>query len=463
MTREATRLKTLWYMGAKTRLCEEFLDGAVRDLLSPGGTLLDACCGTAAVARWFAPGYRILANDSQQFASVIARAHLEGDGEWSRELDRLDPQQELGTAISENQRLLEGLVPEALELEDSILPQIIEAVTGPDESAEVLNRYRAFVSEAPLPDGSTVDRHTSSLHQPLAMQLPELLKQRKQRPGEAPALMCTAYWAHVYFGIRQATRIDSIRHAIDQIPLDDPHCRRKQALFMAALLHAVSVSTSGTSHFAQPRSIAGDSELLAVAKRRMIDIDDQFELALDAIRAEWLESPRLDGNKVFCSDIHRLLEAGSPLDEEEVDLVYLDPPYTADNYSRFYHVLETLVDYDYPQLQTRAGELTRGRYPDQEKRFTSDFCSSIKAEEAFRSVARSCRERGASLLISYSTDTGLLTRKWKKSGDENPARRFRELLLEYYGSVEIREKTLMHSGQGDSNRSVRELLLLCED
>ena len=462
MTRETTRLKTLWYMGAKTRLCEEFLDGAVRDLLSPGGTLLDACCGTAAVARWFASGYRILANDSQQFSSVIARAHLEGDGEWTQELDRLEPQQDLGLAISENQRLLDGLVPKALELEDSILSQVIDAVAGPDESPEVLDRYRAFVSEAPLPDGSAADMHISSLHQPLAMQMPELLEQRQQDPNMAPALMCTAYWAHVYFGIRQATRIDSIRHAIDQIPMADPHRCRKQTLYLAALLHAVSVSTSGTSHFAQPRSIARDSELVAVAKRRMIDIDVQFELSLDAIRTEWLESPRLDGNKVYCSDIHGLLEAGSPLDEEDVDLVYLDPPYTADNYSRFYHVLETLVEYDYPQLQTRGGELTRGRYPGQEKRFTSDFCSSIKAEDAFRSVARSCKERGASLLLSYSTDTGLLTRRWRNLGDENPASRFRNLLLEYYGSVEIREKTLMHSGQGDSNRSVRELLLLCE-
>ena len=50
MTRETTRLKTLWYMGAKTRLCEEFLDGAVRDLLSPGGhtsgrVLWNSCSG----------------------------------------------------------------------------------------------------------------------------------------------------------------------------------------------------------------------------------------------------------------------------------------------------------------------------------------------------------------------------------------------------------------------------------
>ena len=31
-----------------------------------------------------------------------------------------------------------------------------------------------------------------------------------------------------------------------------------------------------------------------------------------------------------------------------VDLIYIDPPYTNAHYSRFYHILETLVDYDYP-------------------------------------------------------------------------------------------------------------------
>ncbi|MGB1397952.1 MAG: DNA adenine methylase, partial [Planctomycetota bacterium] len=92
MSAPMTPLRTLWYMGAKTRLCEEFIDGAVRDLVSPGATILDACSGTGAVGRWFAGDYRVLANDAQEFSSVIARAHLEVSEDWARALDRLEPE-----------------------------------------------------------------------------------------------------------------------------------------------------------------------------------------------------------------------------------------------------------------------------------------------------------------------------------------------------------------------------------
>ncbi len=463
MTREATDLRTLWYMGAKTRLCEEFLDGAVRDLLEPGGTLLDACCGTAAVSRWFAPSYRILANDSQQFSAVVAAAHLEGDETWYGALDQLDAEVDLARACNTNSKQLEALVPEALAIEDSLLPAIIAEATGEGSGTAKMEEYRSFVETAPLPDGSTPPAQSSPLHQPFALRWPGMLMERQKNSEATPAVMCTAYWAHVYFGLRQAIRIDSLRYAISQIPHADPHRQRKQKLYLAALLHAVSVCTSGTSHFAQPRSIRGDAELLAVVRRRQIDIDEQFELALEEIRREWMVRPRLPGNRVFCGDIHQILESGSALDGEQLDLVYLDPPYTADNYSRFYHVLETLVNYDYPQLEVRRGEVTKGRYPLQEERFTSDFCSGVRVEDAFRRVALACKERECKLLISYSTDTGLLTSRWKKQGIEQPAKMFREILLEYFGAVEIREKSLMHSGQGDSNKPVRELLLLCEE
>ncbi|MDE0961054.1 MAG: DNA adenine methylase [Planctomycetota bacterium] len=466
MTRELSELRTLWYMGAKTRLCEDFLDGAVRDLLTPGKTLLDGCAGTAAVSRWFAPTYRILSNDVQQFSSVVASAHLEGDESWRTQLDHLDHEQDLASAIEENTQWLTRLTPRALALEDSLLDRVIEEGSGKAGDRGALDRYRSFVAQAPLPNGDrgfAAGEEGADVHQPLASRLEALLDERRKSQVGSPSMLCTAYWSHVYFGLRQSIQIDSIRHAIEAIPHADPHRTRKRAIYLAALLHAVSVSTSGTSHFAQPRSIERDPELIAVVKRRKIDIAQQFELALEAILREWSHKPRLAGNRVFCSDVQELLDPGSPLDDEEVDLVYLDPPYTADNYSRFYHVLETLVAYDYPELESRGGSLTKGRYPKQEIRFRSDFCSSVRVEGAFRRVAHACKERNSRLLISYSTDTGLLTNRWAKQGEQQPERRFRELLLEYYGHVEIREKLLMHSGQGDSNRSVRELLLLCEE
>ncbi|MGE4619962.1 MAG: DNA adenine methylase [Planctomycetota bacterium] len=463
MTRSATELRTFWYMGAKTRLCEEFLNGAVQDLIEPGATLLDACAGTSAVSRWFAPNYQILANDVQEFSATVARAYLEGGPGWPQALDFLDPEEDLAVVCAENLRALEDLVPEALEQETFLLEQIIADGASNDSNSQIFDRYRALVAQAPVPFSPAVETDASSAHEPLSSEMFDILKARREQPAATPAILCTSYWAHVYFGLRQAMKLDSLRRAIAEIPATDPFQIQKQNLYLAALVHAASISTSGTSHFAQPRSIEKNTELVAVARRRSLDIDEQFEFSLDSIRREWGSLPRHEGNRVFCSDVHDLLAKGSPLDEEQVDLVYLDPPYTADNYSRFYHVLETLVSYDYPELERRGGELTRGRYPVQANRFRSDFCSGSRVEDAFRRVVTSCHERGAKLLISYSTDTGLLTRRWHDQGEEQPAGKMRQLILETYGNVEIREQKLMHSGQGDSNRPVRELLLLCED
>lgn len=459
MSAPMTPLRTLWYMGAKTRLCEEFIDGAVRDLVSPGATILDACSGTGAVGRWFAGDYRVLANDAQEFSSVIARAHLEVSEDWARELDRLEPESDLAEARGRNADALESLYAESLTRESELLDQLL--TTDPIEGA-LLTEYRRFCSLVPVPFQSPQNDLQDDPYATIRPLLPEFLSERRRTRESTPAMMCVAYWGQVYFGIKQAIAIDSIRQAINEIPTESEFSQEKKSIYLAALLHAVSVSTSGTSHFAQPRSVEKDKELVAVAKRRSIDIEEQFELALDAIRREVLERPRLSGNRVFCSDVLELLGEDSLLDSEKVDLVYLDPPYTSDNYSRFYHVLETLARYDYPELQCRGDELTKGRYPIRETRFTSDFCSGSQVEEAFRKVAKGCVSRGASLLISYSGDTGLLTKKWTREGHSQPVAQMRDLLLEYFKTVEVREQKLMHSGQGDTNKAVQELLLLCE-
>ncbi|HIN80944.1 MAG TPA: hypothetical protein EYN00_07705 [Planctomycetes bacterium] len=460
MRQNSIELRTLWFMGAKTRLCSEFIDGAVSDLLEPGGTILDLCTGTAAVGRFLSTRYRILANDVQNFSSVVASAHLEGDDAWFSAIEYLDPREDLGRAFESNLRLVTRLAPEALTTEDSLLDQVereLGVSDGPQTGAA--DRYRQFVAATPLPQ---VEPGGSPLFQPLTSAMPGLISQRRRDPTIEPAVLMTCYYTNVYLGLRQAMVIDSLRHAIAQIPETDPFARRKRTFYLAALLHAVSVSTSGTSHFAQPRSLEKDSELLAVVRRRRIDVEEGFYLALDAIRRELGESPRLGGNRVFGLPLDDLLAEGGPLADEKVDLVYLDPPYTADNYSRFYHLLETLVDYDYPELELRGGELTRGRYSLREHRFRSDFCKAGEVEGAFNRVAADCRRLGARLLISYSTDAGLMTKRWSRAGEEKPASRFRDMMRQYYPQVEFREKNLMHSGQGDSNRSVRELLILCE-
>ncbi|MEE8142220.1 MAG: DNA adenine methylase, partial [Planctomycetota bacterium] len=231
----------------------------------------------------------------------------------------------------------------------------------------------------------------------------------------------------------------------------------------AALIYASSISTSGTSHFAQPRSVRKDSELLAVSRRRSLDIDGEFHRALDTIRREWGNRTEHFQHQVYEMEADALLAEDGPLAESEVGVVYLDPPYTADNYSRFYHLLETLVNYDYPELQQRKGTVTKGRYPVRERRYQSDFCKADKVEGAFRRIIEAVQKRGAALLVSYSADSGLLLKHWKANGVKDPVTRFHGMFREFFPKVEIRERQLMHSGQGDSNRKVRELLVLCEN
>jgi adenine-specific DNA-methyltransferase len=82
------------------------------------------------------------------------------------------------------------------------------------------------------------------------------------------------------------------------------------------------------------------------------------------------------------------------------DLAYLDPPYTKDQYSRFYHVFETLHAYRFTDSH---GE---GRLPTD--RATSDFCYATRVETAFRETAGALFNAGVPVLVSYPSN-GLLS------------------------------------------------------
>jgi adenine-specific DNA-methyltransferase len=81
--------------------------------------------------------------------------------------------------------------------------------------------------------------------------------------------------------------------------------------------------------------------------------------------------------------------------------VYLDPPYTRDEYSRYYHVLETIVLYE-------SGPVSgKGRLPQRglANRFASTFNSRMPSivENEIASIIRVCLTNGWSCLWSYSS------------------------------------------------------------
>lgn len=75
----------------------------------------------------------------------------------------------------------------------------------------------------------------------------------------------------------------------------------------------------------------------------------------------------------------------------ECDIVYIDPPYSSRQYSRFYHVIEVIVEWKHPKLYGAALK------PEPEN--MSDYCSS-KAIDAFTSLIGSLRCKY--IVVSYN-------------------------------------------------------------
>jgi adenine-specific DNA-methyltransferase len=124
-------------------------------------------------------------------------------------------------------------------------------------------------------------------------------------------------------------------------------------------------------------------------------------------------------------------------------LVYLDPPYTSAQYSRYYHLIETVFLNDRPEVAFK------GLY--RSDRHQSNFCSSTKVEEAFENAIHLTSSRSCNLLISYS-NAGLITLD-----------RLKKLCKSYYPSVNLRLTNYAHSMQGRGQVSDRkEALLECQ-
>jgi adenine-specific DNA methylase len=419
---------TIWYMGVKTRLLDR-LEQTLTPLLHRaaerrGGApvLLDLFAGTGVVGARLAPHARVVATDVQAYASTLAGARLRPAPGLTAALDRV-----VARAAVAREELC-ARYGELLDAEQRWL-------TGPRDAA-TLQAYRGWAEAE------------ARTHEP------ELEGALRDGAGFPPCLL-TAYYRNVYFGVRQAIELDALRWAVEAE--EEPDTRRA---LLAALLYSASRSTSATAHFAQPRALGRISEVRALLARRSIDVAGLFRERVGEIAHR--QAGRAAGGALAHAHEARRVACHALMDgwgTARLDVVYADPPYTADHYSRFYHVLETLVRYDYPWLARRGGELLKGRYPVAGRRHQSPFSHASTVADAFRSVCRFAASRGAALVWSYARTNGLLVRE-VLGGDMG---RFRALLGEHYGRVHVDEVPLFHSGAGSRNHAASELIVTCTE
>jgi 16S rRNA G966 N2-methylase RsmD len=466
--RRAALPRTIWYMGAKSRVLPGFLADVLAAEVPRGGTVVDLMSGTAVVSAHCASRSRVFANDVQEYARAIAAGFIEHRPAAKEAfLSGLDPERDLGAARERNVRALERLYAPALEREARLLERHTRGDDGPDWCRD----YRAFLESPGAVYGGRgagqngAGRGDGDLFRGARSLLSEAsLSRYRAGRGERPACLLTAYYAGIYFGLRQAIVLDSLRAAIDDLDPSLPHAEGKRAHYLSALLHTASLSTSGTSHFAQPRHLTKESELRAMARRRSIDCLDLFGEFSRDLAAFVRATPFCEGNRASARDYRDFIreEDGAFAFPAPVDLVYFDPPYTRDNYSRFYHVLEALARYDYPPLERdHRGEVVRGRYQELGARFNSDFTRPSRVEDEFRRVIRASAAAGAKLVVSYGAPTGLLLKVYARDGKGDPVRRLEGLCKESYGDVSTLRRELTHSGQGEAGLRIEELLVVC--
>jgi adenine-specific DNA methylase len=211
--------------------------------------------------------------------------------------------------------------------------------------------------------------------------------------------LCTRWFGGVYFSFKQSVELDSL------LTLAFSKQPEHRDTYLAAVLGTASdvVNTVG-KHFAQPLKITDRSGRIKshlipkVIKDRTMDAHQVFE----KWRQCYMELPRSHGkyHRTLTQDYRETL-ANLPSDTA---IIYADPPYTRDHYSRFYHVLETLCLRTEP-VATRVptkGRVTVSRGLYGQERYQSPFCIPSQAANAFEQLFRLASINKIPLLLSYS-------------------------------------------------------------
>ena len=191
------------------------------------------------------------------------------------------------------------------------------------------------------------------------------------------SLVWRCYGGH-YFSPTQALSLDAM---ILSLP-DDNEFRE---LCLAATIIAASKCVAAPGHTAQPfKATPTAAKFLREAWLR-----DPFQYARSALK-ELCPLHALERGDTYVTNAN---DIAKQLRNE--DAVFVDPPYSAVQYSRFYHVLETIA----------RGACDRvegvGRYPIPEERPNSSYSRKGLAKEAMKELLEILSEKGCTVILTF--------------------------------------------------------------
>lgn len=222
-----------------------------------------------------------------------------------------------------------------------------------------------------------------------------------------------------YFSKENAMRLDAWREYISQENLDQP----TSAALTTSVIYAADKVAQTVGHY------------------------DAFFASSKVNRPAELRYPMPvgtgSGHEVFNVDANKLIE------NQEAEVLYLDPPYNSRQYADNYHVLENIVRWEKPQVFGVARKMDRTGL---KSRF-----SGRKAEEAFEELILTARAE--MIVLSYSnTGTSRVSRSNNLLSDE-----FIIDVMKRRGRLSIDEFDFKEFSVGrTSGRDHRERLFICE-
>lgn len=371
------------YLGNKQRSLGSILPHVATEV-APGDTVADLFTGTSVVAQGMASlGLSVLALDVSPACTAMARATL---GVERHADDCL-------TSVLET---VTGLAQEPL---DELTAAFGSWLDAEDLAIEAGASHELLALGRVVPQ---VWRRQPSGRQPDG-RLADLFS-CWHAAGEADCAsmpLLTPVFAGTYLGVRQAITLDAYRFAVtESLQRGVLSAWQADAVVTGLLSAASKAAFTAGKHFANP--LGASRSFASAFHRSRVLVDRSVDIAVHLRRF----LSQIDQHGRGACERHEVIEApvecmsAETLEARDVRLVYADPPYTAQQYSRFYHLLDVYAQGRPRPLQRVKGKITKGLYPI--RRYMSPFCRKTQAALALRRLAETCRAAEATLLLSYS-------------------------------------------------------------
>lgn len=346
------------YMGTKRQLAPIVSEIAKN---CPAGPFLDLFSGICAVGSAVGTNRPVWCNDVQIFASNVASAFFTSQ---ELPLPSVDAADIIYSDYSKNKAAL-------TERWNTHINTEYECLKSDNISAVI--KLSAFIHN--VTNSSILEKERIEL---------------SEEKNKFPYRLFSITFANGYFGIKQCIQIDSIRYGIDSQFKKNRISKDCHRWLLLALAQATGKSSTTTGHFAQYIKPNQNNKRYFISQRKK-SIWIEWLKAIDQLTPVGSRRWRAN-NKVFNSDASTLI-CDLKNNRKKPAIIYADPPYTDDQYSRYYHLYETLLLYDYPKT-TGIGRYRPGR-------FRSNFSLKTEVSNAFDLLLEGCSRLESDFILSY--------------------------------------------------------------